>query len=95
MTANKRIFLNIIATYGRSLFTLGCGLISGRWVLAILGEVNFGLWGLIGGMTVFISFFIVMESVMLPSLWFIAFTKEDREFVGAKFAKLKARLCHG
>ena len=34
MTANKRIFLNVMATYGRSLLGLACGLFSARWVLA-------------------------------------------------------------
>jgi len=33
MTANKRIFLNIVATYGRSLCALVIGLLCGRWTL--------------------------------------------------------------
>lgn len=37
MSANKRILLNVIATYGRSLFGLVCGLFSARWVLEALG----------------------------------------------------------
>ena len=57
MSPNKRIFLNIVATYGRSLFALVCGLFSGRWALQALGEVDFGLNGVVGGLTMFISFF--------------------------------------
>ena len=57
MSPNRRIFLNIIATYGRSVFALVCGLFSGRWALQALGEVDFGLYGVVGGLTVFISFF--------------------------------------
>ena len=38
MTANRRIFLNIIATYGRSLYALVIGLFCGRWALMVLGE---------------------------------------------------------
>lgn len=34
MTANKRIFLNVMATYGRSLFGSACGLFPAWWVLA-------------------------------------------------------------
>ena len=34
MTANKRIFLNVMATYGRSLLGLAYGLFPARWVLA-------------------------------------------------------------
>jgi len=57
MTANKRIFLNIVATYGRSLYALAIGLFSARWVLNSLGVADYGLFGLIGGLTAFISFF--------------------------------------
>lgn len=57
MTENRRIVLNVCATYGRSLFALLCGLITGRWVLLSLGEVDYGLYGLVAGLTAFISFF--------------------------------------
>ena len=57
MTANRRIVLNFIATYGRSLFSLACGLFSGRWILAALGQVDYGLWGVVGGLTAFVVFF--------------------------------------
>ena len=57
MSPNRRIVLNIVATYGRSLLALVCGLFSGRWALQALGEVDFGLYGVVGGLTVFISFF--------------------------------------
>jgi len=51
MSPNKRIFLNIVATYGRSLYALVCGLFISRWVLAALGKTDFGLYGVVGGMT--------------------------------------------
>ena len=51
MTANRRIFLNIIATYGRSLYALVIGLFCGRWTLMALGEVDYGLMGVVGGLT--------------------------------------------
>lgn len=57
MTEKRRIFLNIIATYGRSLYALVCGLFTARWTLQSLGEVNYGLFGVIGGLMVFIAFF--------------------------------------
>lgn len=37
MSPNRRIFLNIVATYGRSLYALVIGLFCGRWTLIILG----------------------------------------------------------
>ena len=54
MSPNKRIFLNIIATYGRSLYALVCGLFVSRWVLAAAGKSEFGLYGVVGGMTVIV-----------------------------------------
>lgn len=55
MSPNKRIFLNIVATYGRSLYALVCGLFSARWVLEALGQEDFGLYGVVGGLVVFIG----------------------------------------
>lgn len=57
MTENRRILLNIVATYGRSLYSLVLGLLCGRWALMALGEVDYGLSGLVGGLTVYIGFF--------------------------------------
>ena len=37
MTPNRRIFLNIIATYGRSLYALVCGLVNCLLVVAAGG----------------------------------------------------------
>ena len=56
MSPNRRIFLNVVATYGRSIYTLGMGLLCGRWVFRSLGEVDYGLIGLVGGLTAFVSF---------------------------------------
>ena len=54
MSPNRRIFLNIVATYGRSLYALVCGLFISRWVVAALGKSEFGLCGVVGGMTVIV-----------------------------------------
>lgn len=55
MTANRRILLNIVATYGRSIYRACLGLFSSRWVLMSLGEVDFGLNGVVGGLVLFIT----------------------------------------
>jgi len=57
MTQSKRIFLNVVATYGRSLYSLVLGLFSGRWALMALGQVDYGLLGVVGGLTFFIAYF--------------------------------------
>ena len=56
LSPNRRIALNIIVSYGRSIFGLICGLLTGRWALMALGEVDYGLSSLIGGLVVFITF---------------------------------------
>ena len=56
MTENKRIFWNIIATYGRSLYSLALGLFTARWALNALGISDYGLYGVIGGLVAFIGF---------------------------------------
>ena len=50
MTANRRIFLNIAATYARSLYTLALGLVTARWLLLSLGQTDYGLFGVVGGL---------------------------------------------
>lgn len=57
MTANKRIILNILATYGRTLLGVFCGIFTTRWVLMALGHEDFGLFGLVGSIVMFLSFF--------------------------------------
>ncbi len=56
MTENRRIVLNIAATYGRSLFGLAAGFLISRWVLLSLGSTDFGLFGVVGGLMAFVGF---------------------------------------
>lgn len=56
MTKNQRIILNIIATYARSLYALAIGIFSGRWTLMALGQTDYGLMGVVGGLMFFVSF---------------------------------------
>ena len=51
MSPNRRILLNIVATYGRSLYALMCGLFISRWVM-VAGKSEFGVRGVVGGMMV-------------------------------------------
>ncbi len=63
MSPNRRIFLNIMATYGRSLYALVCGLFISRWVLTAVGKSEFGLIGVVGGMTVIALLAYTMRSI--------------------------------
>lgn len=57
MSPNRRILLNILATYGRSLYALAIGLVTARWALQALGVSDYGVMGVVGGLAGFISFF--------------------------------------
>lgn len=57
MTANKRIIINVIASYGRALYMMFTALFTIRWLLGALGTTDYGLYGVIFGLTVFIRFF--------------------------------------
>ena len=57
MTDTRRIILNIAATYGCSLVSLCCGLFTVRWMLMALGEVDYGLFGVIGALMGFVAIF--------------------------------------
>ena len=62
MSPNRRIMLNIAATYGRSLYALVCGLFISRWVLAA-EKSEFGVCGVVGGMTMIELLAYTMRSV--------------------------------
>ncbi len=55
MTPNRRIALNIAATYAHSLYKLVLGLVTTRWLLLALGQMDYGLRGLVGGLAAFVT----------------------------------------
>lgn len=64
MSTGRRILTNAVATYARSILVLFMVLFSGRWILQSLGPVDFGLFGVVGTITVFITF---INTVMAAS----------------------------
>ncbi len=56
-TEGRRIAVNAVVTYARSLVALALGLFSARWVLSALGAVDFGLYAVVGSLMAFVSFF--------------------------------------
>ena len=57
MTANRRIWLNVAATYARNVYSLALGLVTARWLLLSLGQTDYGLFGVVGGLIAFVTFF--------------------------------------
>ena len=72
MSPKRRIFLNVVATYGRSLYALAIGLFSARWALQALGEVDYGLYGLVGGLVGLVSFINTILSVALSRFYAVS-----------------------
>ncbi|MBT0812924.1 hypothetical protein KIH41_16675 [Litoribacter ruber] len=57
MSVTKRITLNTVAIYSRSILSAGLTLFSSRWVLEALGVSDFGLFSLVGSIIMAIIFF--------------------------------------
>jgi O-antigen/teichoic acid export membrane protein len=56
MSHTKRIIRNTAANYGQSLFALFVSLFTARWILKALGEVDMGLFGVVGSLIALITF---------------------------------------
>lgn len=55
MTSSQRMILNTLATFVRSVLAGGLALFSSRWILNSLGQVDFGLFSLVGSLIAFVS----------------------------------------
>ena len=62
MTKVKRISLNVLATYGRSILSFLITLFTARWVLQALGEDDFGLYGVICSLEYFVCVFNIAQA---------------------------------
>lgn len=72
MTQNRRIVLNVMATHGRTLFSIVCGLFTVRWVLMVLGHENFGVYGVVGSMAIVVVFLNIQFSEALARFYAVA-----------------------
>lgn len=79
MSPTRRIIFNIVATYGRSLLALAFGLFSSRWVLMSLGQCDYGLYGVVGGVTAFIAFFNGLLGAAVSRFYAVAVGQSESE----------------
>lgn len=79
MNPNKRIAINAMATYGRTILRMALGLFSSRWVLQSLGEVDYGLMGVVGSLIVFITFLNTVASGACSRFFAYSIGKKDKE----------------
>ena len=54
---NKRITRNMIILYFRMFFIMGISLYTSRVILEVLGVVDFGIYSVVGGVVIMLSFF--------------------------------------
>lgn len=79
MNANKRIAINAMATYSRTILGMVLGLFSSRWVLQSLGEVDYGLMGVVGSLIVLITFLNTVLSGACARFFAYSIGKNDLE----------------
>lgn len=79
MNENKRVAINAMATYGRTLLRMGLGLFSSRWVLESLGEVDYGLMGVVGVLIVLVTFLNSVVSGACSRFFAFSIGKNDVE----------------
>lgn len=79
MTENRRIILNIAATYLRSFYTLALGLVTARWLLMSLGKIDYGLLGLVGGLAAFVTFLNRSMSGAVSRFYALSIGKERKK----------------
>lgn len=85
MTADRRIILNALATYGRSLLSLFMGMFSARWVLMALGETDLGIFGVVGSIILCIQLLnIVMSTAVARFFAFAIGEAKNTDSVSAR-----------
>ena len=81
---NKRIAKNAIFLYIRMIVVMAVSLFTTRLILAILGETDYGIYNIVGGIVVMLSFF--NSSLTMATQRFLSYTlgQNDKE----KFNKI-------
>lgn len=72
MTQGKRVIINSLWIYLRSIFGMACGIFSVRWVLGALGDLDYGLYGVVGSMTLFVAFLNIQFSVAISRYYAVS-----------------------
>ena len=79
MTATRRIWLNVAATYARNAYSLALGLVTARWLLLSLGQMDYGLFGVVGGLIAFVTFFNRLLAGAVSRFYAIAIGQSKRK----------------
>jgi len=94
MNSSKLIVVNTLATYGRSVLSMGLALFSSRWVLNSLGQSDFGLYSLVGSIIIFIVFINGIMAGSAARFFAYSMGKNNSDDVNAWFnAALSIHAC--
>ncbi len=85
MNSSNRIALNTAATYTRSVIAVGLALFSSRWVLAALGQSDYGLFNVVGSIIVFVTFLNATLAASVARHYAFSIGKGDSIEVGCWF----------
>lgn len=86
MSRNSQIAKNTLFLYIRMVLIMGVSLYSSRVILAALGETDFGIYSVVGGMALMFAFFSSSLSNATQRFLNIAQGKNDREEANRVFA---------
>ena len=78
-SSTKKIVLNVAATYARSLISFIFGLFTVRWILEALGHSDYGLYGVVGSVMVFIAMLNTTQSATIARYYAFAIGNGIRE----------------
>jgi O-antigen/teichoic acid export membrane protein len=77
MTPSQRIVFNTAATYARSIVSAGLAIFSVRWVIAAMGQSDYGLFSVVGSIIIFITFLNTTLSVSAARHYAFSIGKDD------------------
>lgn len=83
---NKRIAKNTVALFVRMCFIAVLGLISSRYMLRYLGETDFGIYNVVGGVVSLMAFFNVVLASATNRFLMIELGKREASDVGRVFS---------
>lgn len=82
---NKRIAKNTVYLYIRQFLVMGVGLYTSRVVLDTLGETDFGIYNVVGGIVTFFTFINFAMSCATNRFITFALGKDDKELLNKTF----------
>lgn len=72
MRSSTRVALNTFVTYARSVAGLVFGLFSSRWILAALGQTDYGIYGVVGSVVAMATFLNIVMATSVSRFYAVS-----------------------